>query len=334
MKKKLLKIIPIAVLVAAILLLTPYIHEYTDTKSEPGKPVTITVPEGATVPDIAALLKENGLIKHEIVFRLKLKLAGDNVVLNYGTYTMDDGMCLNDIIKTLSGPAAQKGVNIVIPEGFSAEQIAARLEASGLCTAGEFMEALNAEYSYDFIKYIPQGEYKYKLQGFLFPETYLIFDNATAYDIVNIMLAEFEKRYTSEVGAIDSTIFEKVNKAALIEKEAMLDRERPIIAGVIENRLKAGMPLQIDAAIVYAISEGAFDVEQVLYKDLEIDSPYNIYKNKGLPAGPICNPGITSLKVAASPESHSYLFYHTDTTKNDGSHIFTETYDEHLNTMN
>ena len=333
MKKKILKIIPIVVLLTAILLLIPYITEYTDNKSEPGKTVVITIPEGATVPDIAALLKENGLIKHEIVFRLKLKFAGNGAMLNYGTYTLDDGMCINDIIKTLSGPAARKGVTVVIPEGFSVEQIAARLDKMGLCTAEDFFEALNADYSYSFIQHIPEGNYNYKLQGFLFPETYTIYDDATAYDIVNIMLAEFEKRYTSEVGAIDSTVFEKVNKAALIEKEAMLDRERPIIAGVIENRLKAGMPLQIDAAIVYAISKGTFDVEQVLYKDLEIDSPYNIYKNKGIPAGPICNPGITSLKAASSPESHSYLFYHTDTTKNDGSHIFTETYQDHTQTQ-
>ena len=102
-----------------------------------------------------------------------------------------------------------------------------------------------------------------------------------------------------------------------------------MIAGVIENRLNLDMPLQIDASVVYAISGGMYDVERVLYKDLEVDSGYNTYKNKGLPTGPICNPGIKSIYAAMNPQKHQYLFYHTDTTKNDGSHIFSKTYEEH-----
>ena len=135
------------------------------------------------------------------------------------------------------------------------------------------------------------------------------------------------------LGGYDDNTFALVTKASLIEKEAKLASEKPIIAGVIENRLRADMPLQIDAAIVYAITDGKYNADKVYYKDLEIDSPYNIYKNKGLPAGPICSPGLDSIKAAANPESHKYLYYHTDTEKNDGSHIFTETYDEHLQTQ-
>ena len=327
------KIIAIIIAVILVAFLTPYAHEYFNMVSTQGNPVTITVPQGAAAAEIASILKENGLIKNETVFKLKVRLSKYNGKLNYGTYTLDDGMCLKDIIKALASPVAQDSVSLVVPEGFSAEKIAQRVQEMGLCSSEEFLSALCDSYDYEFINHIPSGNYKYKLQGFLFPETYSFASSSSAHDIIDTMLAEFENRYTKEIGSIDKGIFDIVTKAALIEKEAMLEKERPIIAGVIENRLKANMPLQIDAAIVYAISGGMYNVDTVLYRDLEIDSPYNIYKNKGLPAGPICNPGISALKAAKKPTQSSYLYYHTDTTKNDGSHIFTETYNEHVNTM-
>ena len=328
------KIIAIIIAAALLIWLTPYAHEYFNSKSVEGTPVTISIPKGLSEADIAKLLKENGLIKNEIVFKLKLRLSEYNGKLNFGTYTLSDGMCLSDIIKTLANPAVQQGITFVVPEGFSAEQIAARAEELNLCTAEEFLNALDDNYDYSFVSKIPAGDTKYRLQGFLFPETYSFLKESSAHDIIDTMLGEFEKRYTSEVGEISDKVFEIVTKASLVEKEAMLASERPIIAGVIENRIKENMPLQIDAAIVYAISDGMYDVYTVLYRDLEIDSLYNIYKNKGLPAGPICNPGISALKAAKNPDSNSYLYYHTDTSKNDGSHIFTETYNEHLSTQN
>ena len=108
---------------------------------------------------------------------------------------------------------------------------------------------------------------------------------------------------------------------------------RPKIAGVIYNRLNDSMLLQVDATVVYAKSNGRYDMTSVSYDDLKVDSPYNTYKNKGLTPGPICNPGINSIIAAATPESHNYLFYHTDENKKDGSHIFTENFDDHVATM-
>ena len=122
--------------------------------------------------------------------------------------------------------------------------------------------------------------------------------------------------------------------ASLIEREATLSSERPLVSGVIYNRLKIDMLLQIDASVIYGKTLGKYDMEVVLNKDLEDASAYNVYKNKGLPPGPICNPGRESIDAAANPASHDYLYYHTDTKKNDGSHIFTKTFDEHLETMN
>lgn len=328
------KIIVLIVAIVLVAWLTPYAHEYFSNTSKEGEPVTITIPQGSAESDIALLLKEKGLIKNELVFKLKLRLSEYNGKLNYGTYTLSDGMCLSDIIGALAKPARMDEITFVVPEGFSAEQIAARASELSICSEAEFFEAMKDDYGYEFVRYIPKDGVKCFLQGFLFPETYSFVKTSTAHDIINTMLGEFEKRYTNEVGAVSSDIFEIVTKAALIEKEAKLESERPIISGVINNRIKESMPLQIDAAIVYAISDGLYNVDKVLYKDLEIDSPYNIYKNPGLPAGPICNPGLSAIKAAKNPVNHNYLYYHTDTEKNDGSHIFTETYQQHLNTMN
>ena len=105
--------------------------------------------------------------------------------------------------------------------------------------------------------------------------------------------------------------------------------DRPKIAGVIENRLNTGMKLQIDATVVYAISDGMYDVNRVYYKDLEVDSPYNTYKYNGLPVGPIASPGLKSIEAALNPEKHDYFYYRTDSTKNDGSHVFSKDFEEH-----
>ena len=146
-------------------------------------------------------------------------------------------------------------------------------------------------------------------------------------------LLEFKNKYLSLSKNFDN-VFEIITKASIIEKEAKLDSERPIVAGVINNRLKIGMPLQIDACVVYAVTNGMYNLDRVLNSHLKSTSLYNTYKHTGLTPGPICNPGLTSIEAALKPKKHKYLYYHTDETKKDGSHIFTETFENHVNTMN
>ena len=167
----------------------------------------------------------------------------------------------------------------------------------------------------------------------MYPSTYEFYADATAETVIETMLSEFEKQ-VSPLGISPDKMYDTITIASLVEREAKLDSERATISGVIKNRIMNDMPLQIDATVVYAISDVMYDVERVFYKDLETDSKYNTYKYKGLPAGPICCPGISSIRAAQNPQNHSFLYYHTDTSKNDGSHIFTETYDEHTSTMN
>ena len=197
-------------------------------------------------------------------------------------------------------------------------------------------ELSEGEFKYDFIKNIPDiAGVKYKLQGYLFPSTYIFAKDADAHEIIDILLGEFEKQYNNVLGdqKVDMSMNEIIVRASLIEREAKLDSERQTISGVIHNRLDIGMNLGIDAMVVYVITDGMYDADRVLYRDLEVDSPYNTYRQPRLPVGAICNPGIESVIAAAYPEEHSYLYYHTDTEKNDGSHIFTETFSEHLATQ-
>ncbi len=327
------KIVLTAVIIALIIYALPAIGEYFATESATGNPVTVEIPAGATVDTIADILCESSVIQSKTAFKLRVKLSGKGTSLNYGTYTLDDGMCMRDVISYLSDGGNQNTVSLVVPEGFTAENIAERAANLGLCSKKDFLDALGLDYDYEFIRYIPQGEYKYKLQGFLFPDTYSFAPGTGAIEIVKTMLGNFDSKYRESFGGYDQGSFERIVKASLIEKEARLEGERPTISGVIENRLAIDMPLQIDAAIVYAVSEGTFDMDGVNYSHLEVDSPYNIYTNRGLPPGPICNPGMSSIIAAANPKRHKYLYYHTDTDKNDGSHIFTETYDEHLTTQ-
>lgn len=315
----------------------PYVMEYNDEViSTDTSEVVIEIPKGTATKQIGVILKENGCLKSEYTFYLRLRDSEYATKLNYGTFTFRKNMTITEMIETLVNNyyiEEVETVKITFPEGYSVEQMAVLLEEKGLVTQEEFLNALVEEYNYEFIKYIPNMEYKYKLQGFLFPATYEFEVTATAHNIVDKMLKAFEERY-SKITTDYSNIFDIIVRASVIEKEVKLDSERATVAGIIVNRLNKDMLLQIDACVLYPLTDGLYNKYRVLYADLEIDSLYNTYKYKGLPVGPICNPGLASINAALNPEEHEWLYYHTDEGKKDGSHIFTKTYEEHVNTMN
>ncbi len=299
------------------------------------KTVAVTIKEGTSSVEIAEILKDEGVIHSKLWFLFRLSTSKYSGKLQYGTFKIDTDASSSEIIETLATKGAKKRtVTLTVPEGYSVERIKARISEMGLCTEAEFENALKDDYNYSFLNSVPRDKsIKYRLQGFLYPSTYEFYSDASAHDIIDTLLKEFEKQ-TASLNIQQDKLFDTVIKASMIEREAKLTNERSLIAGVIENRLSSGMPLQLDATVVYAISDGMYNVERVYYKDLETSSKYNTYKYKGLPPGPICCPGIASVKAAANPAKHSYLYYHTDTAKNDGSHIFTESYEAHKNTMN
>ena len=317
-----------------------YQKEYAGTETKEGTDVVIEIPQGSSTKAIAQILKEHGLIKYPSAFVKRVKESEYRGVLQYGTFTLNTGMNTWQMIEIIGAheEAAQAIGKITIPEGFSVEMIAARAAEQGICTQEEFLQAANAvDYQYDFLADIPaDAKLNYKLQGFLFPATYDIYEGMTARDLVEDMLEAFAVTYNSSMRSkaaeLGYTAFEVVTRASIVEREAKVTEERPIIAGVINNRLAIDMPLQMCPTALYPVTKGMYDKGEVLIEDTQYDSPYNTYVYEGLPVGPICNPGAASISAVLNAEVHEYLYYHVD-DPNVGNHIFTKDYQEHLNTQ-
>ena len=335
MKKKVILMVVIVAIIILIFFTGGFLTELFGNSIKLKSNITIEIEMGTSTPEIAKILKENGIVKNRLAFLLRLKMTENYGKLKYGKFEITTEMSKNEVIELLASEGKKKDtVRFTIPEGFSVNQIAVKLEEEGLCGKDEFIYVVkNGVYeNYKFLQDIPEGV-DYRLQGFLFPDTYEIYVDTTPEEIVDIMLKEFDKEfkeeYYNEINKLNKTIFEIVNMAALVEREAKLDIERSKISGVIRNRIDKKMKLQIDASVQYAITDGMYNVNKIYYKDLEVESEYNTYKYFGLPIGPICNPGIKSIEAAIYPEEHNYLYYKV-TNETTGEHQFTETYSEHI----
>lgn len=337
MKKKLRFLFFVILILIAVFFVYPFTMDIIDKPmSDTNASVTVNINDGTSTLGIGKILKNDGLIRNQYAFLLKVKTSKFNGKLGSGSYTLSPSMKMTEIMSKLSEPKpVLETVTVTFPEGYSIEQMAEELEKNSVVSKVDFLKAVGEEYDFEFLRNIPNGDYNYRLQGFLFPSTYEFYKNSRPREVVEKMLTAFNDVYSSMSGNYDN-IFENIIIASLIEKEAKLESERPIVSGVIANRTKKGMAYQIDASVLYAATNGLFDNDDSVFiaKNIKnLDSPYNTYMYSGLPAGPICNPGITSIKAALSPMVHNYLYYHTDTKKNDGSHIFTETFGQHINTM-
>jgi UPF0755 protein len=191
------------------------------------------------------------------------------------------------------------------------------------------------DFDHDFLADRPEGVTS--LEGFLFPDTYEFPSDATARDVIARMLDTFGQRFTPELReqarAQGLTVYQAVTLASIVEREAVLPEERPIIASVFLNRLRAGMHLNADPTVQYALGyqgEGhGWWKRPLLLEDLEVDSPYNTYRHVGLPPGPICNPGLAALEAVVNPADTRYLYFVANDVAGDGSHVFAETLEEH-----
>jgi len=296
----------------------------------PGRSVTVDVPAGADTTRIADLLAASGVIDNATMFRLRARFLGIDGTLKPGTYEFKTGMAYEAVEASLVAGPPLAYTTVTIPEGFTAEQIAARLERDAGIPADEFVSLAlgGADRFADDHPYLNDA-YAGSLEGFLFPKTYRIVEGATAAEAVELMLDQFDAEFASverrDLPASALSVNEFVTLASMVEREARLPEERPLVASVIYNRLATGMRLQVDATIEYVIKA---DRPRLLESDLAIDSPYNTYRNGGLPPGPIASPGLASLHAAAVPQDTGYLYYVL--TGTDGSHTFTVTYEEFL----
>lgn len=290
-----------------------------------GQPQIITIPQGASPTEISGLLAAAGLIRRPVDFVLVVRARGWARSLHEGDYQLSSAMTLLEIADTLvRGQVIE--YSVTIPEGFTAAEIAATLEREALVDRTRFLELVRhgaGDLPYDFLRTSPTPT----LEGYLFPDTYRIPRHLPARKSILVFLDRFAQVVLPRWSARPDksvTLHEIVTIASLVEREAKVATEQPLIAGVIYNRLRRGWRLEVDATVLYALG---YHKAVVTYEDLKIDSPYNTYRYSGLPPGPIANPGLGAIEAALAPAQTEYLFY---VARRDGTHEFSKTLAEHL----
>ena len=304
-----------------------------------------SVERGQNLLKIAENLEKEGLIKNKLLFDFYVITKGTSRKLQAGDYLFNPSMSIADIAqKMISGDIAKEEITII--EGWILKDIGFYFENKGMFQAEEIWELAGfpaVDYSkaidlpkpkdfsqyYDFLKEKPKNT---GLEGYLFPDTYFIsgqeaMNNEKKIEkIIQIMLDNFDKKlapYRNEVSGTGLTLFQIVTMASLLEKEVKTFEDKQMVSGILWKRLNIGMPLQVDATISYITGKNTTSISK---QETQIDSPYNTYKYLGLPAGPICNPGLDSIKAAIYPKTNAYWYY---LSTQEGETIFSKTLEEH-----
>jgi UPF0755 protein len=297
-------------------------------------PVTFVVESGETATQIANRLKREGLVSDAELFRRYVQYHGLDAGIEAGEFTLRQTMTIPEIARVLQEGQRPEQV-VTIQEGLRLEQVAAAVAAQTNIPEDEFTTLVttgwrNMGYSFDFLADLPPTV---TLEGFLFPETYRLSEEAAATDLVTRMLETFDARVTAEMRAAAAnrglSLYELITLASIVVREAILDEERPIIAGVYHNRLEADWLLGACPTVQYALGTPEDWWPQFTLEATGVDSAYNTYHNLGLPPGPLCSPGLASIQASAYPADTEYYFFLVDCTQNDGSHLFAVTQDEH-----
>ena len=297
-------------------------------------PVAFVIEPGETAAQIATRLEEGELISNSELFRRYVQYYELDAGIEAGEFTLRQTMTIPEIAKTLQrGQRPEQAVTI--PEGLRLEQVAAMVAEQTDIPEGEFLALVtagwrDAGYTFEFLADLPPDV---TLEGFLLPDTYRLPEEPTAADILTRMLRTFDERVTLEMRAAAAnyglTIYEMVTLASIVEREAVLDGERSLIAGVYHNRLVSGWFLGADPTVQYGLNNVDDWWPVLILADLESGSLYNTYRNLGLPPGPICSPGIASIEASAYPADTDYFFFLADCTKDDGSHLFAVNQEQH-----
>ena len=312
------------VFLAAFIIFTVFIAK-NNWEGEPEK--MFIVKKGDSFTKVTAELEKEGFIRNGFAFKLAAKFTGSDDEVIPRKYLLKSGMSNTEILELISNPRIVQTVKFRVPEGHTIKKISQLVEARFLIPKEEFIKATEDR---EVINDLGLGNKVKNLEGFLYPDTYIMSINVDSEDIVGILVKEFKKKVldnmelTSKMNSRGETLLEVVTMASIIEGETYIEEEMPIISGVYHNRLRKRMRLEADPTIQYALPDGP--KSRLLYEDLRIDSPYNTYRNYGLPPGPINNPGLDAIKAAVNPASHNYIFF---VATGEGGHTFSETYDEH-----
>ena len=287
--------------------------------------------QGEGVNRISQNLKDKGVIKNSFVFEIYAFLKGVESNFQAASYDFPEVINIKRLVDILT--TGQKGDEweLTVIEGLTVKEIGGLLEKSEKFSVDDFLGAVGADFSskYDFLEDKPDGV---SLEGYLFPDTYRFFPDASIEDVILKMLNNFDKKLTSkmreDVEKQDKTIFDIIIMASIIEREVRTEDDRPIVSGIFWNRFGAGRALQADSTVNYITGK---KTPAVSLKDLEIDSAYNTYKYAGLTPGPISNPGIASIEAAIYPASTDYWYFLTD--KEGGVH-YAEDFEGHIENKN
>ncbi|NJN76391.1 MAG: endolytic transglycosylase MltG, partial [Synechococcaceae cyanobacterium RL_1_2] len=300
------------------------------TPQQEGETVQIEIPQGMGIEAIGQELQDAGLIRSTTTWRVwftVLKLKNSKGNMQAGTYDVPVNATLPAIAsKIWEGQVEQ--VSFTIPEGWTIRQMAKRLSALGYFEEEEFLAAAQT-IPYDRYPWLPKGIDR--LEGFLFPDTYaLTSDKFTPEEVINAMLTNFEDKalplYQQSKNRLDLKLLDWLTLASVVEKEAMVTEERPIIAGVFVNRLESGMMLQSDPTVEYALGIKQTKQQPLTLNQVQTQSPYNTYMNTGLPPTPIASPGEASLLAVNEPADTPYNYF---VARYDGTHVFSETLEQH-----
>ncbi|MCC7359318.1 MAG: endolytic transglycosylase MltG [Anaerolineales bacterium] len=316
--------------------LTARAADLTKPAGRDATPVNFSVASGATAGQVAEELADRGLVSDARLLVSYLRYHGLDGQVEAGDFILRQTMTVPQVAQALTDANAREVLFRVI-EGWRLEQVSEALAAQrGLSNASGEFASLAGPHSpraatYDFLAELPAGA---SLEGYLFPDTYLFRPDATAADIIDKMLANFAARlpgnFRTDVSAQGLTLHQAVTLASLIEREAVVADERPVIASVILNRLAAGQRLEIDATTQYALGRPGDWWPRLGGLDLRaVDNPYNTYAYGGLPPGPIASPSLASLQAVAQPAETGYLYYRA-LCDGSGRHAFAVTYEEHL----
>lgn len=291
-----------------------------------GEEVSIEIPRDCGARELSALLSDEKMIDLPLVFRVYASLRGKNE-FKAGDYTLSRSMSYDEIFIALSGKKPRTEIKITIPEGAYTDDIVDIFVSRGIGTREGFLDALDDDYGFDYIPEKTRGR-THRVDGYLFPDTYLFYSDSTEREVVKKMINNFDAKFTDKMRAAARsrglTVDECVTLASVIQREAYYTAEMAALSSVLHNRLSSRTlrRLECDATVTYAHRTSDFTGDF-----LAIDSPYNTYKNEGLPPGAICSPGIAALGAAAEPKKTDYYYFFS---KSDNTFVFSKTYGEHL----
>lgn len=303
-----------------------YVHRVIYTPQGSGAHQVVTISNGEGSAEIASRLAAAGVVKSAPIFRLYLYQKGAITKLQAGSYDLDPTLTMPEIASVLTqGAIISNEKTVTIREGLRRDEVATVFEEAGLVKASDFMKATEdaSKWNYPFLKDVPEGQ---GLEGFLYPDTYRFFEDATVENIVNTLLINFAERNAAVI--LDATtqnknLYEVVTLASIVDAEVPTLEDRKLVAGVFANRLAVGMPLQSDVTLNYVFKETKTNHT---IAETKVSDPYNTYLNKGLPPGPINSPTVTATEAALNPGETDALYF---ISTPEGEVIYSKTLEQH-----